>query len=207
MRTTRCSGHLSCHAHPTLPCMPPAMRTPCHACPTPLRMPPCHACPPPWTDRHLWKHYLRKLRLQVIMTTGSNAHRGLMDILHRHNRWWSHDEVTLPSVGVVVAYHHTNQGPPASDPPFDYLVIIVIDCNPRIMSVLNWWHRYVLFIERLRVTRTTRSEWITQEKSCTCHLLFKQKVKEAIFLHLLYTLTNVLLYFVVLILSFSFTFQ
>ena len=188
MRTTRCSGHLSCHA-----CPPP-----------PPRMPPCHACPPLWTDRHLWKHYLRKRRLRVVMITGANAHRGLMDILHRHNRWWSHDEVTLPSVGVVVAYHHTNQGPLASDPPFDYLVIIVIDCNPRIMSVLNWWHRYVLFIERLRVTRTTRSEWMTQEKNCTCHLLF---VKEAIFPYLLYTLTNVLLYFVVLILSFSFTFQ
>ena len=75
-----------CHAHPT-PCMPPmphgplamhtlqsctppTMQSPCHAC-LPSRHAPCHACPlpcmsPPWMDRHLWKHYLRKLRLQAV---------------------------------------------------------------------------------------------------------------------------------------------
>ena len=40
MRTVRCSGRLSCHAHPTpLPCTP---LLPC----TPHRAHPCHACPP-----------------------------------------------------------------------------------------------------------------------------------------------------------------
>ena len=59
MRTVRCSGHLSCHAH-TLPCMPPChvdshtMHAPrpcmpsCHACPLPC-MPPCHTCTLPCT--------------------------------------------------------------------------------------------------------------------------------------------------------------
>ena len=168
--------------HAPLPCTPPAMHAPHRACP-----PATHA--PPWTDRHLWKHYLRKRRLRVIMITGANADRGLMDILHRHNRWWSHDEVTLPTVGVVVAYHHTNQGPLTSDPPFDYLVIIVIDCNPRIMSVLNWWHRYVSFIERLRVTRTTRSDWMTQQKNCNviCYRFSKENTQK-MFSYILYFL-------------------
>ena len=52
---------------------PPATHAPCHACcpamhttPSP-HMPPSHACPPPpWTDRHLWKHNLRKLRLRAV---------------------------------------------------------------------------------------------------------------------------------------------
>ena len=75
-----------CHAHPT-PCMPPmphgplAMHTlqsctpptmksplPCmspfQACSLPCMPPAIHV--PPWTDRHLWKHYLRKLRLQAV---------------------------------------------------------------------------------------------------------------------------------------------
>ena len=77
----------TCHVcSPTCHACPPATRTsplphpppstmhaqplpytlPCHACP------PCHAhpplCMPPlWTDRHLWKHNLRKLRLWAVI--------------------------------------------------------------------------------------------------------------------------------------------
>ena len=59
--------HAPSHAHPS-----PATYAPCHLCPpamhTPLpHMPPCHACPlSMWTDRHLWKHNLHKLRLRAV---------------------------------------------------------------------------------------------------------------------------------------------
>ena len=63
MRTARCSGRLSCHACPLLPCMSPRHApfhiSPCHTCPLPCMPPtthaphhaPCHAhlhhaCPP-----------------------------------------------------------------------------------------------------------------------------------------------------------------
>ena len=61
---------------PPLPCMclpctyhcyvhPPPHMPPCHVHPPPLQcMPPCHALAPSWTDRHLLKHNLRKLRLR-----------------------------------------------------------------------------------------------------------------------------------------------
>ena len=39
------------------------MHTPCHACPLPH-----HTRPLPRTDRHLWKHYLRKLLLRAVIT-------------------------------------------------------------------------------------------------------------------------------------------
>ena len=74
MRTVHCSGHPSCYVHPLamhaplhhtcppLPCMPSfATHAPlCHAHPHLPHMPPfaMHAPLPPWTDRHLWKHYL-----------------------------------------------------------------------------------------------------------------------------------------------------
>ena len=64
MRTARCSGRLSCHGCPP-PCTPPATHAPHHAQPLP-RMPPHHAHPP-WTDRHLWKYNLRKLRLRAVI--------------------------------------------------------------------------------------------------------------------------------------------
>ena len=79
---------------PHMPTLPHCHTCPHHACPLPC-MPPCHAChpphtpfpathapatqdpstmhvplphiPPPWTDRHLWKHNLRKLRLRAVM--------------------------------------------------------------------------------------------------------------------------------------------
>ena len=56
MRTVRCSGHLSCHAHP--PAMhSPAMYAPCHACPLSCMPPchtrlPCHAHPLPYFPCH-----------------------------------------------------------------------------------------------------------------------------------------------------------
>ena len=60
------------HIPPSHTC-PPAMHAPCHACPPH----PHHTCPPyphppphtdtQWTDRHLWKHNLRKLRLRAVM--------------------------------------------------------------------------------------------------------------------------------------------
>ena len=61
MRSVHCSGRLSCHA------CPPTMQAP-----PPPRMPPAtHAPPPPqWTDRHLWKYYLRKLRLRAVASAG-----------------------------------------------------------------------------------------------------------------------------------------
>ena len=61
MRTIRCSGHLSCHAHP------PDMHAPLSCMHTPLpHMPPCQVCPLPhlhpsidrMNDTRLWKHYL-----------------------------------------------------------------------------------------------------------------------------------------------------
>ena len=69
-----------CHAHSSLPCtsLCHGHPTPCHACPHHAH--PCHACfptrmplpdmfpLPPWTDKHLWKHYLRKLRLRALIT-------------------------------------------------------------------------------------------------------------------------------------------
>ena len=62
-----------CHTcMPLLPCMPPTMHTPCHACmPLLPHTPPAMHAPSlphpfPWTDRHLWKHYLRKLRLRAV---------------------------------------------------------------------------------------------------------------------------------------------
>ena len=51
MRTVRCSGRLSCHACPPLPCMPPATHVhhahPCHTCPLAMHTPPplCQAHP------------------------------------------------------------------------------------------------------------------------------------------------------------------
>ena len=84
--------------HTVLQCMPPAIQAPCHTCPchacpcqacspathTPFAMnaPLCHACPlryarpPLWTDRHLWKHYLRKLRLR-----GGNKRKYDIDLI------------------------------------------------------------------------------------------------------------------------------
>ena len=73
--------HAPCHACPP-PCIPPTMHAPHtlqHVPPTIHA--PYHACHPPcmsstthtpshahplWTDRYLWKHYLRKLRLRVV---------------------------------------------------------------------------------------------------------------------------------------------
>ena len=57
MRTSCYSGHLS-YTHAPLPCIPPAMHTPCHACPPgthdPLpHMPPYHACPPAMHATHV----------------------------------------------------------------------------------------------------------------------------------------------------------
>ena len=55
--------------HIPLPCMPP-----CHAHPQPPPPPQPHTAPlathapPPWTDRHQWKHYFRKLRLWAVIT-------------------------------------------------------------------------------------------------------------------------------------------
>ena len=52
--------------HTPMTCMPPTMHTSHHAC-SPCHTPPlCHTCPPMWTDRHLYKHNLRKLRLQTV---------------------------------------------------------------------------------------------------------------------------------------------
>ena len=71
--------HAPCHTCP-LPCMPPTCPYAHHACPPP-HMPPIpptrhslyHARPPAththpslWTDRHLWRHNLHKLRLLVV---------------------------------------------------------------------------------------------------------------------------------------------
>ena len=53
--------------HATLPSIPPATNTPCHACPLPC-IPPTTYAPPLWTDRHLWKHNLRKLHLRAVKT-------------------------------------------------------------------------------------------------------------------------------------------
>ena len=60
MHTACCSGRLSCHACPLPHMPPPAM----HASPLPRMPPVMHAAL--WTDRHLWKHYLHKLRLRVV---------------------------------------------------------------------------------------------------------------------------------------------
>ena len=78
----------------SLPCMPPAMYSPHHASLPGHTCPSSHACPlpcipptmqaslathappamhvppathPPWTDRHLWKHNLRKLCLRAVI--------------------------------------------------------------------------------------------------------------------------------------------
>ena len=59
---------------PLLPCMPPpSMQHPCHAHPAPHHtcppcMPPATHATPLWTDRHLWKHNLLKLRLRAVIT-------------------------------------------------------------------------------------------------------------------------------------------
>ena len=55
---------------------PPAMHVSRYAClpamhtsnPPDTHGPPGHACPPPWTDRHQWKHYFRKLHLWAVIT-------------------------------------------------------------------------------------------------------------------------------------------
>ena len=84
MHTDRCSGCLSCHAHP-LPHMPP----PCHACPPPamhtalphrapfaMHTSLCHTCPPlPCThhgqiERRLWKHYLSATTVETTVADG-----------------------------------------------------------------------------------------------------------------------------------------
>ena len=88
MCTTNCSGHLSCHAcppchtHPHCQSCPPTTHAAYHACPCHVFPPPCklpwphmplQPCMsprpriPPWTDRHLWKHNLRKLCLRAVI--------------------------------------------------------------------------------------------------------------------------------------------
>ena len=73
--------------HKPLPCMPP-----CHACPpsamhTPYHARPRHARPHPlWTDRHLWKHNLRKLRLRAVNMASSCA-VGTGRLAHGHLFW------------------------------------------------------------------------------------------------------------------------
>ena len=101
------------HACPPCHAGPPACRPPCHAGPptathaplphmphlrhmppamyAPLPCtPPCHASPrhasPPWTDRHLWKHNLRKLRLRAVKTINDENLRGTKPQLF-HSYW------------------------------------------------------------------------------------------------------------------------
>ena len=65
--------HAPCHTHP-LPCITPAMQpppclTPATHAPTLPCMPlPHHTRPLPRRDRHLWKHYLRKLLSRAVIT-------------------------------------------------------------------------------------------------------------------------------------------
>ena len=74
---------IPCHTcppmHIPLPHMlPPAMHTPS---PTAMHAP-CHAHPPLWTDRHLWKHNLRKLRLRAVkIPEEQNAKSGGSEVI------------------------------------------------------------------------------------------------------------------------------
>ena len=77
MRTVRCSGCLSYHAHP-LPHMPPDMHAPCHTCPSvmhtsPATRCPCYACRPPHMPPPCHAHPLPHMSLLPHMPPAMHA--------------------------------------------------------------------------------------------------------------------------------------
>ena len=119
MRTIRCSGRLSCPAHPLLWCMPPAMTCPSYHASPPATHIPCHACPPPTThkislathappamhppppvdrrnDTRLWKHYFS------VTTVADGNHKNVNFI--SPYLWWS--DWLMPVSPELLILHH-----------------------------------------------------------------------------------------------------
>ena len=87
------------YAQPSLGCRPPPphwmqIPSPIYADPLPLNADTLPGCRPSmWTDKHLWKHNLRKLRLQVIKIMQLSSMKKMpvspvLNLGHCFVSWW-----------------------------------------------------------------------------------------------------------------------